>query len=565
MTVLDLLRTLRRKWVFVVLGVLAGTIGGWASAPGEGNRPLQYEATHTLLLDPQAAADADGQPAELNFDLAALLVTTGDVPDRVAARLGETNTRRLVRMIDVVPSSDTESLEITATSVDEAEAVAVAQAFGDELIVELVADETATYDAALAAARQRSTEFQAQLSDLDATIAALGEDNPSVGQLEAQRAVVENQYSLAFAEVDTLVRTGAPRPPLLTLEQPVAVPVKPSGLRLPDSHALRALVLGLFGLVLGAAGAVAAQRLDVRIRDKDDLADSFDGIPVIAEIPTLPGRRRSKDELFAVTRPSSPFVEAYRALRTVVLFGAIADDLGDDVGSVSKAHGAAQHAAHRAKVVLVTSPSASEGKTTSAANLATVLGEVGKRVLVVSADFRRPKIHELFEVDAVPGLTEVLADPQSGLSLADLRLRTDVPNVYLLPSGSPVTNPAPFLREAARLVASARELFDFIIVDTAPLLVANDAAELAGVADMVLVLCRAGRTTRQSARRAAEVLHRIGAPVTGTVLAASGEASSAYSYYRNRYYTAGTTRPATNGRGEGTGEVTRHATVDAEP
>jgi capsular exopolysaccharide synthesis family protein len=189
-----------------------------------------------------------------------------------------------------------------------------------------------------------------------------------------------------------------------------------------------------------------------------------------------------------------------------------------------------------AKVLLLTSPSAGEGKTTSAAHLAAVLAEFGKTVLVISADFRRPRVHELFGVAREPGLSDVLASAGGHVKLSDLQMTTTFAGVHLLPSGSPVNNPAQLLTETAQLVAAARSLFDFVIIDTPPLLVANDASELASAADMVILFAKADRTTRDSARRSTEILQRIDAPVLGVVIVSAHDTPTAYGYYRYRYY-----------------------------
>jgi Mrp family chromosome partitioning ATPase len=115
--------------------------------------------------------------------------------------------------------------------------------------------------------------------------------------------------------------------------------------------------------------------------------------------------------------------------------------------------------------------------------------------------------------------------------------------VKLLPSGKPVKNPANLLRDTVGLVAAARQFFDYIVIDSAPLLVANDATELAAAADVVIVLARADRTSRDAARRTTEVLQRVDAPLLGAVVVAAYDTPTAYGYYRYRYY-AGADEPA---------------------
>jgi capsular exopolysaccharide synthesis family protein len=238
------------------------------------------------------------------------------------------------------------------------------------------------------------------------------------------------------------------------------------------------------------------------------------------------------------TKPASPFVESFRALRTVVLYSAAERAAASAADNGAGPEGPHKNgtAARQAVVILITSPSAGEGKSTTAAHLAGVLAEASRKTLVISADFRRPRIHEYFGVPREPGLSDVLDSGTGRIRLSDLQMATTYPGVHLLPSGGPVDNPAQLLAESAALIAAARQLFDYIIIDTPPLLVANDATELASVADFVIMVAKADRTSRDSSRRATEVLRRVDAPLLGVVISAAHDTPTAYGYYRYRYY-----------------------------
>ena len=544
MQALEYIRIVRRRWYYIVLGLLVGVAAGWVTAPGTGARPVRFSATTTLLLQ-------SGPSGIVNLDQAALLVTTGDVPDRAAAKLaGDRSRNTLVVMVRATVDFATSSLTIAATSDTPADAEQVSAAFTDALLESYVDDDLATYEAGLAQVQQRIDAARAELADLANQINALPESDPTVSDLEAAQQATQSRLATLVDQQRQLVDLGPPTAPLEVVERGQGRRVTEKGVRAPDSKVGRGAMLGVFGLLLGLGGAVASVRLDTRVRGKDDAEAAF-GAPVIAEIPPLPGGNKNRRELFSQTRPAAPIVEAYRALRTVVLYAAATAHRaeGETNGhNPARKLGAAQHADHDSQVVLVTSPAAGEGKTTTAAHLAALLAEVGKSVLVVSADFRRPRIHELFGVEREPGLADVLTGA-TDRSLSSLNLETNVPGVRLLPSGSPVTNPAPFLLETAQLVAAAREIFDYVIVDTAPLLVANDATELAGVADMVIVLARADRTTRDAAQRAAEVLERVEAPVLGVVVIGANDTPTAYKYYRYRYYSDVAEQPEGKRRG----------------
>lgn len=524
---LEYIRILRRRWYYVVVGLVVGLAAGAVTAPGAHDQPVRYAAVHTLLVDPASNVS-------INLEQAALLVTTGSVPEQVAEQFGGS----LPGTLGATASPEVNALAVRAVAGDPATAAELADAAAAELQDALVADRITANAEQLQAATTTAEALSTQLDAIAAQLGALVETDPGRTALEAQQEILTANYQDALAQQQALEQEPAPIPPLRTLEAATGEPITEGGFQLPQSPVGRGITLGLFGLLIGAGGAIASQRLDTRIRSKEDIEASF-GVPVLAEIPPFTGRR-DKDELHAVTRPASPQVEAYRALRTALQVATLVDD-DEDALPVrdEKKLGAVQHRDGEAKVILVASPGASEGKTTTVANLAVVLAEVGKQVLVVSADFRRPRVHQLFDLPREPGLSDVLTGEDRAdrpIRLSSLHLQSDVPRVSLLPSGSPVTNPAPFLREAAQLIAAARRLFDYVLIDTAPILVANDASELAGVADAVVMVARADRTHRSTARRAAELLGRLDAPLIGSVLIAANDTPSAYAYYRYRYY-----------------------------
>lgn len=514
---MEYVRILRRRWLVVAVAVLVGAVAGYLTAPGTGTEAPRFAATHTLL------DDAGGFNLEqgINLEQAALLVTTGDVPVEAAERLDPEID------VDVRGEADyeTSSLTVTAEADDPADAVAAANVYAEELLEALSEGGQLSYTEQLAQAQVVVDETQPVFDDLRSQLVTVADDDPQRPVVEAAFVDASDRLREANAAVDALELDGPRDGPLRTLEAATeGRVVTPEGVRAPESKAARALLFAVFGLLLGIGAAFATERLDTRVRGRADAERAF-GVPVIGEIPPMPTSRRNRDVLVAVARPAAPAVEAFRALRTVLLFAA---DHGPD--------GAAPESeTPPGRVVIVTSAAAGEGKTTTAANLAAVLAEVGNRVLVVSADFRRPRIHALLGRDLEPGMVDVFASA-GRLSLDGLELATSIPGIWLLASGAPTANPAPYLREAAALVDAARDLFDFIVVDTAPLLVANDASELTAAADAVLVIARADHTHRSAASHAIQLLQRIEAPVLGVVVVGANDTPTAYSYYRYRYY-----------------------------
>jgi capsular exopolysaccharide synthesis family protein len=419
MTLGEVFYVLRRWRSLVAAGVLIGLVVGWLSAPGAPSSATTFQATHTLLLDPQARRTS-------LIDQAAVRATLGAVPDRVAARLGIDG--RLVRsMVSAEIPPNQGLLLVTGRSADPAQAEAVANVTAEELIVEF----------------------------------------------------------------------GGPNSPLRTLEPAMASPVESDDIVGPSSRPGRALLLGAFGLVLGLGAAFVVERLDNRIRSKRAAAEAL-GIAIVAEVPPI--SRLDRDRLVSHTEPSL-FVEAYRGLRTFV-----------DMWTPHPAKG------NGGRVIVVTSPTAGEGKTVTVAHLATTMAEIGRSVLVISADLRHPRLHLYFDRAREPGLVDILRGAPDTRRLTDLNLVTPIPGVSFVASGTPVENPSALLDHIGVHLDAARALGDIVLVDSPPLLTTSDGADLARHADGVLLVLRAGRTSVAAATRSVELLDRLGIPVLGTVL-----------------------------------------------
>jgi receptor protein-tyrosine kinase len=186
--------------------------------------------------------------------------------------------------------------------------------------------------------------------------------------------------------------------------------------------------------------------------------------------------------------------------------------------------------------LVVTSASPAEGKSFSAANFAVVQSHLaGNNTVLCDFDFRRPILHNLFRVPRSPGLTDYL---QGTASLSQAIKRVRGTNLYLMAAGSPVTNPLELLnlREVKALLEHLPGVFNWIVLDTPPLLFAADANLLATYCDGTLLVVRLGQTTIDSVTRAIQSMSRNN--ILGVVCncAARGELYSKYSYYRNFYY-----------------------------
>ncbi len=282
-----------------------------------------------------------------------------------------------------------------------------------------------------------------------------------------------------------------------------------------------------FALILGLASGVGLafllEGLDNTIRTTEQ-AHMISGLPSLGMIPLGsksaregPDSKRlviasSKEavELVTQVRPQSQMAESYRALRTSLLLS--------NLGAPPK-------------VIMVTSALPQEGKTTTSINCAVVLAQKGVRVLLIDADLRRPSIHKTLGMGPRSGLSNVLTGSNT---LEQCITRTSIlPNLFVLPAGTPPPNPAELLAsgDMRDVLAQLREQYDHIVVDTPPSLSVTDAVVLSPRADAVVLVIRSGQTTKQSLRRARDILSQVSAKVIGVLLNAVDLSSPDYYYY----------------------------------
>ncbi|WP_380281407.1 hypothetical protein [Kitasatospora purpeofusca] len=310
----------------------------------------------------------------------------------------------------------------------------------------------------------------------------------------------------------------------------------------------RSVRLGLavvLGLALGVVAALMLSRMDTRLRSRNAVEEAFN-LPVIGEVPHLSRRQRRVREPLVRARPSDPAAEAYRSLRSTLLLTG-PDTLARPGGGEDR--DPAQTVSRRlaepaAPVVLVASGGSRDGRTITIANLAAALAETGREVLVLDCDFRHPQLHTHLGVGDGPGMAELLSGERLG-ELDDLVRPTNVDGVSLITGGNTTAYPAALVLRAGEVLRRARRHADVILVDTSPLLHANDAYDLVQHADAVLVTVRSGNVTPEQADRVAELLSRTGVPVAGVALLGTYGPSGG----RRRAPAGGSGAPAPAGRG----------------
>jgi capsular exopolysaccharide synthesis family protein len=204
------------------------------------------------------------------------------------------------------------------------------------------------------------------------------------------------------------------------------------------------------------------------------------------------------------------------------------------------------------KVLVLTSAGPAEGKSTVASNLAIAIAEVGQRVLLVDADLRRPRQHEIFNMDNENGLSNLLRyriELNGDCSLGGLIRESAIPGLFVLTSGPGITTATNLLYGSylPELLKYVRDQFDVVLIDTPPMLQIPDARVVGRMADKVIMVIRAGQTTRDAALAARQRFSEDGTEILGTILNDWDPKSSTNGYYSsyNRRYYAGYPKPET--------------------
>ena len=289
------------------------------------------------------------------------------------------------------------------------------------------------------------------------------------------------------------------------------------------------LAAAFLGLLSGIGMVYLRDMLDQRFRGPDEVSKQL-GLPIMGHIPLIP--EASSEEVAANGDASQPVpnhglctyydplggpAEAYRAVRTSLYYSA------EVAGQ---------------RVIQITSPGPGDGKTTLAANLAVAMAGSGKRVLLVDADFRRPRVDAYFGIQEGVGLSSIVA---GDAEFPDAIYKTAIQNLWVVPCGKRPNNPADLLasRRFKEFIDYQRELYDFVILDTPPVLAVTDPGVVAPRVDAVLLVIRLSKDSRKTATQAAETLKGLGARIVGVVINGIGSGKlygGKYKYWGSQYY-----------------------------
>jgi capsular exopolysaccharide synthesis family protein len=454
-----------------------------------------YKSEAAVLVEPIRLSTAN-EPIPPNMDTEKQLAESSVVARIALERIGsDEDLNSLLSSLDVSVITDAEILVFTYAYPDAEEARGRAQAFALSYL-------EFRHQRGVDQLQASSEPLMQQLEDLRRQLRRTNEKIELAESL-SERATLQTEADalaaqLALVQQDLSQLTAPENLQVGEIVSPAETPESPAS----PSYALNIALALALGLGLGVGLASVLERLHDRLRGIPDV-ESRGGAPVLATLPSVSWvRARSTGLLLNSPRTDPSVAEAYRTLRAALLFAA--DPL-------------------RAKVLLVTSPHPSEGKTTVTANLGLSLTRAGKRVIVVSGDFRRPSLQRLF-----PGEDGGNSDNQSGLTnllrgetqLSEVLRASWVPGLSILPSGPLPPNHDQLLAsgEMRKMLGELRHRSDLILIDTGPILEVADPIMLAPLVDAVILVVDGSKSTRGDISDARQQLDRVGARLIGTVI-----------------------------------------------
>ena len=476
------LRVLRRRKV--TIGLVTLVIVGLALAYSLIKTPI-YTATAQVLVPEQSAAAAL-QPTAGQQDPAASTAQRTLTDAQQFAKGGQTKaaaTAILHRrpLVSVSASTTADVLSFTASSTNKLEVSTTVNSYAQAYINANRANEV--------------SQYAGQVEALQASIAKLQRTASSQPAGSEQRAAAASSITSLTQALQQLQATSElvaqTGPSIIDAATPPTSPSSPKPLR----NGVLALIAGL---ILGVGLAFVRDRLDDKVKSLTDVEESSGGLPIVGMIPMVDSWKQAPLPHVAFWEAAdSSASEAYRTLRTSIQF------LGIEQNQ---------------QVIGITSATPDEGKSTAAANLAVSFARAGQRVVVVSCDLRRPRLHLFFGLDNHTGATSVLLG-QSTLAEALCHVPSE-PNLRVLTSGPVPPNPAEILSldRVRQLIDVLTAHADVVLLDCPPVLPVTDSLLISRLCDSMLVIAVAAVTKKGDLRRTYELLSQVQAPVRGTIL-----------------------------------------------
>lgn len=492
-------------WLIILVGMVAGMIALFVSMR---TTPIYQTSTRLLISDPPTMRSVDYSGIVSSQTMTrtyAEMLKERTVLQGVIDQLTlSTTPEALKETISVELVRDTQLLVVNVKHPNPVLAADIANTIAVVFTNRIKELQSQRYVATREGLAQQVSEMEQQIEKTNQAL--MKEPDPDQRlQLEARLTEYQRLYSNLVTNYEQVRLAEAQNSTNVVVSEPATVPTVPI-----SPKTMRNTLLAIAAGALFAAGTIfAVDALDDTIKNPDEIRRKF-GLPILGMI----ARHESPDErAISLVKPRSPVSESFRSLRTNTIFAGVDKPL------------------YR---IMVTSATPQEGKTTVAANLAVVLAQGERKVVVIDADLRRPQIHRKLGLYNRVGLSDLflVMRPLDSLPQGVIQ-RHEAAKLAVVTSGKLPPNPAELLtsQKMRQFLDMLNQEYDLVVIDTPPVLNVTDAAALAPCVDGVLLVIMPGKTKLRDFQHAFDQLRTVGAHVLGVVLNEVDPRNHKYGYY----------------------------------
>ncbi|HHB89678.1 MAG TPA: polysaccharide biosynthesis tyrosine autokinase [Anaerolineae bacterium] len=531
-----------KKWLWLI--ALTTIIAGAAAYFFSSQQTPIYRASVRLLVSQSVSNStsmqyADILAAERLSSTYAQMLTARPMIEAAIAKAGLEgiiDPEALENAISVQPVRDTQLIDLHVEHPDPQIAAKLANTLPEVFVEFTNQQQTARYQELKESLQSQLEEISQEIQTTDERLQALGDaTDPETASrrtiLEDRLAQYRSTYGNLLAQLENIRLAEANALDTVTVVEPAVPPTHPVRPRVLMNTLLAMIIGGMIGL--GAAFLI--EYLDDTVKTPDDLAR----ITPVSTLGIIAKSKYGDEGLITLEDPRSPIAEAYRTVRTGIQFASIDKPI---------------------RTLVVTSAGPGEGKSTTAANLAVVIAQAGKKVVLIDADLRKPTQHKRWKLPNTVGLTGALLMDELSENLDYLLSPTQVENLWLLTSGQLPHNPSELLgsHKLQELTDYLLGKYDLLLFDSPPALAVTDPVVLGRNMDGVIVVVDAGSTREPALVHVLSEMEKVNANIIGIVLNRyrRGRSSGYYYYYYDRYYSQddGASTDGKGGRGEGDGK-----------
>ena len=424
----------------------------------------------------------------------------------------------LAKEIKVNPVRDTQLIDLKVENAIPIVAAQIANTLPQVFIDYNKKQQAARFSSSKQTLEKQLSELSQQVQSTEVALKALdgATDTATLSRqalLENQLAQYRSSYGNVLSQLEGIRLAEANSQDTLAMVEPAIPPTTPIRPRTRMNTLLAAIV----GAMIGLGAAFLIEYLDDTVKTPDDIA-RLTGLTTLGVIAKH-GKEGEGAGMITLEHPRSPIAEAYRTIRTGIRFASVDKPI---------------------RTLVVTSAGPSEGKSTTAANLAIVMAQSGKKVLLVDADLRKPVQHKLWELPNNLGLTGALLFQQGTIDTDKLFTSTPIENLHVMTSGQIPPNPSELLgsQKMQQITEQLLQTFDLLVFDTPPVLAVTDAVVLGQIVDAVAAVIDAGTTREPALIQTMQQFQKGQAHVIGFILNRfqAQRSGSYYYYYYDEYY-----------------------------